>query len=88
MLNSAEHDIVPAHNVKILTFVNRINSVVGSAEPEKCWISLYFYTYKHLKLYAQLSWAWNFLITLGPDHNMPAKQTDQDVLLSQKLQVK
>ena len=42
MLNSAEHEIVPAHNVKmpttvgILTFMNWINSVVGSDEPEKC----------------------------------------------------
>ena len=41
MLNSAEHEIFPAHNVKmptivgILTFMSRKNSLQGFSEHEK-----------------------------------------------------
>ena len=41
MLNSAEHEIFPAHNVKmltvvgILTFMSRKNSILGLSKPEK-----------------------------------------------------
>ena len=41
--------------VGILTFMSRKNSILGLCEPEKCLVSKYFYTYEHLKFYAQLS---------------------------------
>ena len=31
------------------------NSILGLSEPEKIQISLYFYTYEHLKVHAELS---------------------------------
>ena len=72
MLNSIEHDFFLLINVEmptivaILTFMSRKNSILGLSEPEKSWISLYFYTYEHLKFHAQLSWAWNKFYNLGP----------------------
>ena len=41
--------------VGILTFMNEKNSILGLSEPKKKQISLYFYTYEHLKFHAQLS---------------------------------
>ena len=41
MLNSAEHEMFPAHNVKMRTivgisaFMNRKNSIIGFSRPEK-----------------------------------------------------
>ena len=67
MLNSAKPEIFPVHkcwhvnHCWHLTFMSRKNSIQGLHEPEKWWISWYFYTYEHLKFHAQLSWAWNFL---------------------------
>ena len=73
MLNSTEHKIFPAHNVKmptivgILTFMSRKkNSILSLSESEKSWISWYFYTYEHVKFHAQLSWAWKKFYNLGP----------------------
>ena len=43
--------------IGILTFMSRKSSIVGLSEPEKCLISWYFHTYKHLKFHAQLIWA-------------------------------
>ena len=51
--------------VGILTFMSRINSILGLSEPKKSWISWYFYTYEHLKFLAQLSWAWKKFYNLG-----------------------
>ena len=61
MLNSIEHEIFLLLNVKmptvvgILTFMSGKNSILCLSEPKKCLISLYFYTYEHLKFHAQLS---------------------------------
>ena len=61
MLNSIEHEIFLLINVKmpktvgILTFMSRKNSILGLSESDKSRISLYFYTYEHLKFHAQLS---------------------------------
>ena len=44
--------------VGILTFMSRKNSILGLSEPNKSWISLYFYTY-------ELSWAWKKFYNLG-----------------------
>ena len=52
--------------VGILTFISRENSILGSSESEKSWISWYFHTYEHLKFHAQLSWAWKKFYNLGP----------------------
>ena len=41
--------------VGILTFVNRKNSILGSSEPEKCWIFLLF------------SYLWAFKISCSPE---------------------
>ena len=51
--------------VGILIFMSRKNSILGLSEPEKCWISWYFYTYEYLKFHAQLSWAWKTFYNLG-----------------------
>ena len=40
-------------------------SILGLSEPEKCWISWYFYTYEQLKFYAKLSWASKCFYNLG-----------------------
>ena len=40
--------------VGILTFMSRKNTIIGSYEPEKKLNFLIFYTYEHLKFYAQL----------------------------------
>ena len=45
--------------------MSRKNSILGLSEPKKSQISWYFYTYKHLKFHAQLSWAWNKFYNLG-----------------------
>ena len=52
--------------VGILTFMSRKNSLLHLSEPEKSWISWYFYTYEHLKFHAQLSWVWKKFYNLGP----------------------
>ena len=44
--------------VGILALRSRKNSIWGLSEPDKCWISWYFYAYEHLKFHAHLSWAW------------------------------
>ena len=49
----------------ILIFVGRKNSILGLSDPEKSWISWYFYTYEHLKFHAQLSWEGFFLKSRG-----------------------
>ena len=60
MLNSAEHEIFSAINVKmpttvgILTVISRKNSILGLSELEKAKKILYVHTYEHLKLHAQL----------------------------------
>ena len=36
MLNSTEHEIFPAHNVKMPKIVSRKNSILDIPEPEKC----------------------------------------------------
>ena len=41
--------------VGILTFMSGKNSILGLSEPFKSQISLYLYTYEHLKFHAQLS---------------------------------
>ena len=38
--------------VGILTFSSGKNNILGLSEPEKSWISWYFYTYEYLKFYA------------------------------------
>ena len=52
--------------VGILTFMSGENSILGLYEPNISQISWYFYTYEHLKFYAQLSWAWKKFYNLGP----------------------
>ena len=52
--------------VGILTFMSRENSILHLSEPDKSWISWYFYTYEHLKFHAQLSWAQKKFYNLGP----------------------
>ena len=52
--------------VGILTFMSRKNSILHLSEPDKSWISWYFYTYEHLKFHAQLSWAEKKFYNLGP----------------------
>ena len=52
--------------VGILTFMSRKNSILHLSEPDKSWISWYFYTYEHLKFHAQLSWAQKKFYNLGP----------------------
>ena len=48
----------------ILTFMSKKNSTIGLSEPEKCWISCYFYTYELLKF--MLSWlGHDFFISSG-----------------------
>ena len=37
--------------VGILTFMSRKNDIRSWSEPEKCWISWYFFTYEHLKFH-------------------------------------
>ena len=49
--------------VGILTFRNREKSILGLSEPKKGRISLYFYTYEHLKFHAHEK----SFITSGPD---------------------
>ena len=61
MLNSAEHEIFPLINVKmltivgILTFISRKNSILGLSEPEKAEFLDIFFTCEHLKFHALLS---------------------------------
>ena len=61
MLNSAEHEIYPAHNVKmptivdILTFISMINTIFESLKAIKVLIFQYFWFYEQLKIHAQLS---------------------------------
>ena len=63
MLNSAEHEIYPAHNVKmptivdILTFISMINTihVFESLKAIKVLIFQYIRFYEQLKIHAQLS---------------------------------
>ena len=66
MLNSAEHEIYPAHNVKmptnvgILTFISRIfvsrmNTPSESLKARKISVFKHFSFYDQLKFYAQLS---------------------------------
>ena len=52
--------------VGILTFMSRKNSILHLSEPDKSWISWYFYAYEHLKFHAQLSWAQKKFYNLGP----------------------
>ena len=52
--------------VGILTFMSRKNSLLHLSEPDKSWISWYFYTYEHLKFHAQLSWAQKKFYNLRP----------------------
>ena len=53
--------------VGILTCMSRKNIILGLSEPEKCWVYWhFFYTFRHLKLQAQLSWAWKKFYNLGP----------------------
>ena len=47
--------MLKCQQVGILTFISRKNNILGLSEPEKCWISLYFHTYEHLKFHAQLN---------------------------------
>ena len=60
MVNEAKHDLFMLINdemltiVGILTFMSRKNSILGLSEPEKCCISLHFYTYEHYKFHIQL----------------------------------
>ena len=51
--------------VGILTFMSGKNSLLHLSEPEKSWISWYFYTYEHWKFHAQLSWARKKFYNLG-----------------------
>ena len=53
-------------SVGILIFINVKNSILGLSEPQKIWISWYFYFYEHITYHAQLSWAWKFFYNLGP----------------------
>ena len=61
MLNSAEHKIYPAHNVKmptivgILTFISRINKTFERLKASNFFICQYFSFYVQLKFPAQLS---------------------------------
>ena len=48
-------NIKMATTVGILTFVSRQNIILGLSEPEKKWISWYFYTYEHLKFMLSLA---------------------------------
>ena len=41
--------------VGILTFMSRKNSIISLSEPTRSQISIYFYTYEHVKFHAQLS---------------------------------
>ena len=75
MLTSTEHEIFPAQQIGILTFLSRKNCILGLSEPKKSQISWYFYTYEHLKFHAQLSWAWKKFYNLGPDCSK--EQSDQ-----------
>ena len=52
--------------VGILTFMSRKNSILHLSEPDKSWISWYFYTYEQLKFHAQLSWAQKKFYNLRP----------------------
>ena len=58
MLNSVKHEFFLLINVKmptivgIFTVMSMKNSILGLSEPGKCLISLYFYTYEHLKFHA------------------------------------
>ena len=71
MFNSGEMKFFLLINVKmptivgILTFMSTKNCIIDLSEHEKCWNSLYFYIYEHLKFLAQLSWAWKFRYNLG-----------------------
>ena len=64
MLNSAEHEIYPAQNVKIqtivciLTFISMINTTSERLKAINFFICRYFSFYEQLKFRAQLSWAW------------------------------
>ena len=61
MLHSTEHEIFPAHNVKmptivgILTSMSGKNSILGLSEPKKIEFLDFFYTYVHVKFHAQMS---------------------------------
>ena len=58
MLNSAEHEIYPAHKcsiVGILTFISRINTVSESLKARNYFICRYLSFYEQLKFRAQLS---------------------------------
>ena len=71
MLNSAEHEIFPAHkclnanNCWNFNIYEQENSIISISEPEKCWISCDFYTDEHLKFHAQLSLAWKYFDNFG-----------------------
>ena len=56
MLNSAEHEIFPAHKCDNWHFsiISRKNSILGLSEAVKCLISRYFLSYENLKFHAQL----------------------------------
>ena len=61
MLNSAEHKINPAHNVKmptivgILSFISKINTTSQRLSAVNLFICRYFSFYEQLKFRAQLS---------------------------------
>ena len=61
MLNSTEHEIYHAHNVKmsiivgILTFIRMINTTSESLKARDGFIFLHFNIYEQLKFHAQLS---------------------------------
>ena len=61
MLNSAEHEIHPAHNVKmptivgILTFISMINTTSERLQARNFFNCRYFSFYEKLKFRAQLS---------------------------------
>ena len=55
--------------VGILTFISMINITSERLKARNFFICQYFsFFYEHLKFHAQLSWAWNFFIALGPVH--------------------
>ena len=51
--------------VGILTFMSKKNSILGLSEPEKSWITWYFYIYENSKFHTQLSWGWEKFYNLG-----------------------
>ena len=61
ILNSAEHEIYPAHKCKnahivgILTFISMINTTFERLKATNILICQYFSFYEHLKFRAQLS---------------------------------